>query len=149
MINKIRALGSWYTKGLEQGSHLRTAINSTDSLASRMAQLRALKVETSMWNSDFGDLGKQILLNSHDPIYDAMEALHTFKSEAGLWNSEYKELGTQLLLNSFDRREERLLAAEHFRVEASLWQSELQDIQKQIYDDQYWEPGSLSSLLSA
>jgi tRNA-dihydrouridine synthase B len=33
VINKLRALGSWYTKGLEQGSHLRTAINSTESLA--------------------------------------------------------------------------------------------------------------------
>src|SRR3990167_1639324 len=32
VINKIRALGSWYTKGLEGGSHLRTAINSADSL---------------------------------------------------------------------------------------------------------------------
>ena len=38
VINKVRALGSWYTKGLEQGSHLRTAINSTESLA----QLRDL-----------------------------------------------------------------------------------------------------------
>ena len=33
VINKIRALGSWYTKGLEGGSHLRTAINGVDSLA--------------------------------------------------------------------------------------------------------------------
>ena len=33
VINKIRALGSWYTKGLEGGSHLRTAINSTPSLS--------------------------------------------------------------------------------------------------------------------
>jgi tRNA-dihydrouridine synthase B len=32
VINKIRALGSWYTKGLDNGSHLRTAINSADSL---------------------------------------------------------------------------------------------------------------------
>ena len=32
MINKVRALGSWYTKGLENGSHLRTAINSAESL---------------------------------------------------------------------------------------------------------------------
>jgi tRNA-dihydrouridine synthase B len=32
VINKLRALGSWYTKGLENGSHLRTAINSADSL---------------------------------------------------------------------------------------------------------------------
>jgi len=32
VINKLRALGSWYTKGLENGSHLRTAINSASSL---------------------------------------------------------------------------------------------------------------------
>jgi nifR3 family TIM-barrel protein len=32
VINKIRALGSWYTKGLDNGSHLRTAINSTQSI---------------------------------------------------------------------------------------------------------------------
>ena len=34
VINKVRALGSWYTKGLENGSHLRTAINGADSLGS-------------------------------------------------------------------------------------------------------------------
>ncbi len=32
VINKLRALGSYYTKGLENGSHLRTAINTTSSL---------------------------------------------------------------------------------------------------------------------
>jgi tRNA-dihydrouridine synthase B len=32
VINKLRALGSWYTKGIENGSHLRTAINSAESL---------------------------------------------------------------------------------------------------------------------
>jgi tRNA-dihydrouridine synthase B len=32
VINKMRALGSWYTKGLDNGSHLRTAINAADSL---------------------------------------------------------------------------------------------------------------------
>jgi tRNA-dihydrouridine synthase len=32
VINKVRALGSWYTKGLDNGSHLRTAINSSESL---------------------------------------------------------------------------------------------------------------------
>jgi tRNA-dihydrouridine synthase len=32
VINKVRALGSWYTKGLDQGSHLRTAINRAESL---------------------------------------------------------------------------------------------------------------------
>jgi tRNA-dihydrouridine synthase B len=32
VINKVRALGSWYTKGLDNGSHLRTAINGAESL---------------------------------------------------------------------------------------------------------------------
>ena len=32
VINKVRALGSWYTKGLENGSHLRTAINGAETL---------------------------------------------------------------------------------------------------------------------
>jgi len=32
VINKLRALGSWYTKGLEHGSHLRTAINAAESV---------------------------------------------------------------------------------------------------------------------
>ena len=32
VVNKLRALGSWYTKGLENGSHLRTGINSAPSL---------------------------------------------------------------------------------------------------------------------
>jgi tRNA-dihydrouridine synthase B len=33
VVNKLRALGSWYTKGLDGGSRLRTAINSAESLA--------------------------------------------------------------------------------------------------------------------
>jgi tRNA-dihydrouridine synthase len=32
VINKLRALGSWYTKGLDNGSHLRMAINSAESI---------------------------------------------------------------------------------------------------------------------
>jgi nifR3 family TIM-barrel protein len=32
VINKLRALGTWYTKGLEGGSSLRTAINSATSI---------------------------------------------------------------------------------------------------------------------
>jgi len=32
VITKLRALGSYYTKGLENGSHLRTAINAATSL---------------------------------------------------------------------------------------------------------------------
>ena len=33
VINKIRALCAWYSKGLEGGSHLRTRVNSAASLA--------------------------------------------------------------------------------------------------------------------
>lgn len=33
VINKIRALATYYTKGFDRGSHLRTAINRTSSLA--------------------------------------------------------------------------------------------------------------------
>src|SRR4030095_16712142 len=32
VVNKLRALGSYYTKGLDNGSHLRTAINTAQSL---------------------------------------------------------------------------------------------------------------------
>jgi tRNA-dihydrouridine synthase len=38
VINKLRALNSWYTKGLDSGSHLRVAINSAASIV----QLRAI-----------------------------------------------------------------------------------------------------------
>ena len=37
VINKLRALNSWYTKGLDSGSHLRVAINAAESIP----QLRA------------------------------------------------------------------------------------------------------------
>jgi tRNA-dihydrouridine synthase B len=33
VINKLRALNSWYTKGLDNGSHLRMAVNSAESIA--------------------------------------------------------------------------------------------------------------------
>jgi nifR3 family TIM-barrel protein len=32
VVNKLRALGAYFTKGLESGSHLRTAVNTADSL---------------------------------------------------------------------------------------------------------------------
>jgi tRNA-dihydrouridine synthase B len=38
VINKLRALNTWYTKGFENGSHLRVAVNSATSIA----QLRAM-----------------------------------------------------------------------------------------------------------
>ena len=33
VINKLRALNSWYTKGLDNGSHLRVAINAAESIS--------------------------------------------------------------------------------------------------------------------
>jgi tRNA-dihydrouridine synthase B len=33
VINKVRALNSWYSKGLDNGSHLRVAINAAESIA--------------------------------------------------------------------------------------------------------------------
>ena len=33
VVNKLRALGSYYTKGLDNGSHLRTSINTAQSVA--------------------------------------------------------------------------------------------------------------------
>jgi len=33
VINKLRALGSWYTKGLDGGSHLRVRLNSAETIA--------------------------------------------------------------------------------------------------------------------
>ena len=38
VVNKLRALGSWYTKGLEGGSELRVAINGAESVA-RLRQI--------------------------------------------------------------------------------------------------------------
>ncbi len=37
IVNKLRALGSWYTRGIDHGSRLRTAINSAGSLAALRA----------------------------------------------------------------------------------------------------------------
>jgi tRNA-dihydrouridine synthase B len=41
VINKLRALNSWYTKGIENGSHLRVAINAAESIS----QLRGIVEE--------------------------------------------------------------------------------------------------------
>jgi hypothetical protein len=38
VINKLRALCAWYSKGLDSGSHLRVAVNSAESIS----QLRHL-----------------------------------------------------------------------------------------------------------
>jgi len=41
VVNKLRALNSWYTKGIDNGSHLRVAVNSAESIA----QLRDIIAE--------------------------------------------------------------------------------------------------------
>jgi tRNA-dihydrouridine synthase B len=51
VINKLRALGSWYTKGVDNGSRLRTAINQCDSIEA----LRNL-VRTFFFESDVPEL---------------------------------------------------------------------------------------------
>ncbi|CAN5666453.1 tRNA dihydrouridine synthase DusB [soil metagenome] len=47
VINKLRALNSWYTKGVENGSHLRVKINAAQSIA----ELRAI-IEDFFFTSD-------------------------------------------------------------------------------------------------
>jgi tRNA-dihydrouridine synthase B len=39
VVNKVRALASWYTKGLEGGSRVRTAINQAESLAALVSAI--------------------------------------------------------------------------------------------------------------
>ena len=41
VLNKLRALGSWYTKGFDNGSRLRVAINHAGSLDELRAIIRA------------------------------------------------------------------------------------------------------------
>ena len=58
VINKLRALNAWYTKGLSGGSHLRTQINSAESLA----QLRELIVNCFVVNP------KTVNIENHSPL---------------------------------------------------------------------------------
>jgi tRNA-dihydrouridine synthase B len=46
VINKVRALGSWYTKGFEHGSHLRVAINRCESIDALRALIAAFFFES-------------------------------------------------------------------------------------------------------
>jgi nifR3 family TIM-barrel protein len=46
VINKLRALNSWYTKGLDNGSHLRVAINAAESIP-RLREVIAEFFETA------------------------------------------------------------------------------------------------------
>jgi tRNA-dihydrouridine synthase B len=54
VVNKLRALASWYTKGLDNGSHLRTAINTAASLDQLRAHISAFfAVEAAALYSGF------------------------------------------------------------------------------------------------
>jgi len=48
VINKLRALGSWYTKGLEGGSQLRVAVNSSESIDQLRETISTFFVETAV-----------------------------------------------------------------------------------------------------
>ena len=48
VINKLRALGSWYTKGLDGGSQLRVRINSTESVNALRAEIASFFQLTSV-----------------------------------------------------------------------------------------------------
>jgi tRNA-dihydrouridine synthase B len=52
VINKVRALGSWYTKGLDNGSHLRTAINRSESLEALRGVIAAFFFESRVEPDD-------------------------------------------------------------------------------------------------
>ncbi len=47
VVNKLRALGSWYTKGLDGGSQLRVAINSAESVEALRHVISAFFLEGS------------------------------------------------------------------------------------------------------
>jgi nifR3 family TIM-barrel protein len=51
VVNKVRALGSWYTKGLEQGSHLRVAINNAESLEALREVIGAFFLHGQAWTN--------------------------------------------------------------------------------------------------
>jgi tRNA-dihydrouridine synthase B len=53
VINKLRALGSWYTKGVENGSHLRVRINQCTSIA----ELREI-IDEFFWEAETEERGQ-------------------------------------------------------------------------------------------
>jgi tRNA-dihydrouridine synthase B len=51
VINKLRALNSWFTKGLDNGSHLRVAINAAESIPRLRETIEEFFFETSAHRS--------------------------------------------------------------------------------------------------
>jgi tRNA-dihydrouridine synthase len=48
VINKLRALNSWYTKGLDNGSHLRVAVNAADNIPQLREIIQAFFAEPAL-----------------------------------------------------------------------------------------------------
>jgi tRNA-dihydrouridine synthase B len=51
VINKLRALNSWYTKGIENGSHLRVKVNAAESIAQLKAVIEDFFMASEMAGS--------------------------------------------------------------------------------------------------
>jgi tRNA-dihydrouridine synthase B len=51
VINKLRALNAWYTKGLDNGSHLRVAINKAESIAELRETIAEFFLQVSVVSS--------------------------------------------------------------------------------------------------
>lgn len=66
VINKLRALNAWYSKGFHGGSHLRTAINTTDSITA----LRELIVRFFIERHDADDAAEAegVFADASDPV---------------------------------------------------------------------------------
>jgi tRNA-dihydrouridine synthase len=54
VVNKVRALGSYYTKGLDNGSHLRTAINTAETLPALRELIGSFFMSSSVVSSASG-----------------------------------------------------------------------------------------------
>jgi tRNA-dihydrouridine synthase B len=65
VINKLRALNSWFTKGIENGSHLRVAINSAESIP----QLRAV-IEDFFFAGAGSSTFAEATADKKDPAYN-------------------------------------------------------------------------------
>jgi len=65
VINKLRALNSWYTKGLDNGSHLRIAINSAESIDQLREIIQGFFFESLITNHSSGITDPRILESSN------------------------------------------------------------------------------------
>ena len=74
MINKLRALNSWYTKGLDNGSHLRVAINSAESIAQLRETIEAFFLQPQPDNAPAG--GRLLAASALQHLFGGVERHH-------------------------------------------------------------------------